>query len=157
MKRTAFARKPAPLDILADRRQREQERNARMRAMLDAVALAPPRRPSVMALAQAPAAPCPKEDRHSSEAWRRAVAEIPCVFCGKPAQAAHRNLGKGLALKTDDCLTAALCPACHGEIDQGKTLTREQRRAELDRAIVLTLRALVHAGKVALVTSRSPP
>ena len=121
-----------------------------MRAMVDALTLAPTRRPAVMALAQAPATPQPKEDRHSSEAWRRAVAEIPCVFCGKPAQAAHRNAGKGLALKTDDCLCAALCPDHHSEIDQGKTMTREQRRAELDRAIVLTLRALVHAGKVVL-------
>ena len=101
-----------------------------------------------MAVAQL--SPRPKEDRHSSEAWRRAVAEIPCVFCGAPAQAAHRNAGKGLSLKTDDCLCAALCPTHHSEIDQGKSMTREQRRAEMDRAIVLTLRALVHAGRVVL-------
>ncbi|HWH72867.1 MAG TPA: hypothetical protein VNV16_01210 [Methylibium sp.] len=143
MKRSPLARK-TPL------RAKPPARVERERAPLVLVPRPADARRPVMALAKAPAVPCPKEDRHSSEAWRRAVAEIPCVFCSKPAQAAHRNVGKGLALKTDDCLTAALCPEHHSEIDQGKNLTREQRRAELDRAIVLTLRALVHAGRVVL-------
>lgn len=34
-------------------------------------------------------------------------------------QAAHRNQGKGMSIKTDDCFTAALCVECHAEIDQG--------------------------------------
>lgn len=91
-----------------------------------------------------------KEARHSSEAWRRAVASLPCVFCGDAAQAAHRNELKGMGLKTEDCLTAALCPRCHAEIDQGKSMLRETRRAEMDRAIVLTLRELVRKGLVVL-------
>jgi hypothetical protein len=90
--------------------------------------------------------PVPKEVRFESEAWRRAVASLPCVFCGKPSQAAHRNIGKGMGVKTDDSLVAALCPEEHAELDQGKTMTREQRRAELDRAIVLTVRELARRG-----------
>lgn len=88
---------------------------------------------------------------HESEQWRRAVASLACVQCGSPdTQAAHRNEGKGMALKTHDCWTAALCPTCHTEIDQGRHMTRDQRRAAIDRAIVLTLAGLVLTGKVVL-------
>ena len=92
----------------------------------------------------------PKEDRHESEAWRRAVAALPCVLCRREGdtQAAHRNEGKGMGLKTDDALTAALCTACHSAIDQGKEFTREERRQRLDLAILLTIRALARAGKL---------
>jgi hypothetical protein len=93
--------------------------------------------------------PVPRETVHRSEAWRRAVAELPCVICGAHGtQAAHRNVGKGLAQKTDDALTASLCPTCHAGIDQGAAMTRDQRRAEMDRAIVLTVRELARAGRL---------
>lgn len=105
----------------------------------------------VMALCASPATPAPKEGRYISEVWRRAVADLPCVFCGQPSQAAHRNEGKGFGLKTDDCLTAALCPPEHAEIDQGRGMTREQRRARIDQAIVLTVLALVKAGRLRIV------
>jgi hypothetical protein len=131
MKRAGFQRKKAP-----PRREAKQ------------IDYTP--RPRPIAAAAGPAlplaAPQPKEDRFTSESWRRAVASLPCVFCGAPAQAAHRNVGKGLGLKTDDSLVAALCPPDHAEIDQGKAMTREQRRAELDRAIVLTVRELARRG-----------
>lgn len=91
-----------------------------------------------------------KVPRYESQPWRRAVASLPCVFCGGASQAAHRNEGKGMGVKTDDCWTAALCPPCHGEIDQGKNMTRQTRRAEMDRAVVLTLRELVRRGWVGL-------
>lgn len=95
--------------------------------------------------------PAPRDEPHYSEAWRRAVASLPnCVRCNSPIgnQAAHRNQGKGMGMKTDDCLTAALCPPCHSELDQGKTLTREERRQEIDTAILKTLVLLFRAGKV---------
>jgi hypothetical protein len=63
-------------------------------------------------------------------------------------QAAHRNQGKGMATKADDCLTAALCVICHAEIDSGKDMTRDERREALDVAILMTLRALVKRGLV---------
>ena len=88
----------------------------------------------------------PKDNTYRSEEWRRAVADLGCVYCGRASQAAHRNKGKGTGFKTDDCQTAALCPDCHHEIDNGKTMTREQRRARMDEAIVLTVTALVRRG-----------
>jgi hypothetical protein len=96
------------------------------------------------------AQPVLKDNRHESEAWRRAVAALPCVLCGREGltQCAHRNLDKGMGLKTDDALTAALCAPCHSEIDQGKDFTREERRQRLDLAILLTIRALARAGKL---------
>lgn len=100
-----------------------------------------------------------KDEPHYSEAWRRAVASLPfCVRCDRQmvsdesaesgAQAAHRNEGKGMGMKVDDCLTAALCPPCHREIDQGATLTRDERRRQIDIAILKTLVLLFRAGKV---------
>jgi hypothetical protein len=96
--------------------------------------------------------PAPKEQVHRSDAWLRAVAELPCVICGAHGtQAAHRNEGKAMSRKTDDALTASLCPSCHSAIDQGAAMTREQRRSEMDRAIVLTVRELARAGRLVIV------
>lgn len=91
-----------------------------------------------------------KTSRHESEAWRRAVVSLPCVLCKREGetQAAHRNEGKGMGLKTDDCWTAALCIGCHREIDQGRDMTRQERREAMDEAILLTLRELARQGLV---------
>ena len=85
-----------------------------------------------------------------SAKWLKAVRELECcVLCGAyGVQAAHRNEGKGAGMKTSDCLTAALCPECHSEIDHGKQMTREERRATMNAAIVMTVEALVKAGRV---------
>lgn len=97
-----------------------------------------------------PAAAQPKPQPVRNADWLAAVRSIEsCVLCGRNGtQAAHRNWGKGLGTKADDCACAALCPECHRDIDQGAGMTREQRRSEMDRAIVLTLIALVSAGRV---------
>lgn len=91
-----------------------------------------------------------KPTTYRSDAWLRAVRSLQsCVLCGAPGvEAAHRNEGKGGATKAHDCWTAGLCRACHQAIDQGKDMTREERRATIDRAIVLTLGQLALAGKV---------
>ena len=85
-----------------------------------------------------------------SAKWLQAVRELECcVLCGAyGVQAAHRNEGKGAGMKTSDCLTAALCPECHSEIDQGNQMDRNERRATMNAAIVLTVEALVKAGRV---------
>jgi hypothetical protein len=92
----------------------------------------------------------PKTMRHESEPWRRAVASLPCVLCGRQGrtQCAHRNEGKGMSIKTDDALSAALCDVCHAEIDQGSQHKRAERRARMDRAIRLTLAELARRGLV---------
>ncbi|WP_312800435.1 hypothetical protein [Pseudomonas sp.] len=51
-------------------------------------------------------------------------------------------------MKVDDCLSAALCPSCHHEIDNGHRLTKEERRAELDKAVLLTIRELAQRGLI---------
>lgn len=98
----------------------------------------------------------PKTGRHESEAWRRAVAALPCVLCQREGetQAAHRNEGKGMGVKTDDALTAALCHTCHSAIDQGPDFSRDERRRRLDVAILLTIRALARAGKLKIEGAR---
>ena len=88
----------------------------------------------------------PKHVRHEVIAWRRAVAALPCVLCGREGQTqcSHRNEGK------DDFLTAALCPTCHVAIDQGPDLLRNERRSLMDSAILLTISALARAGTLCI-------
>ena len=82
--------------------------------------------------------------------WFAAVASVEqCVLCGQyGVQVAHRNEGRGLGQKSLPCNTAALCPSCHHEIDNGRHLTREERRAMMDRAIVLTHEAMAKSGRL---------
>jgi len=91
-----------------------------------------------------------KERTFRSEKWLRAVASLPCVLCYREGatQAAHRNEGKGMGIKAHDCWTAALCVSCHSEIDQGKDMTRDERRSRMDRAILMTLAELAQAGAI---------
>ncbi|WP_245209439.1 hypothetical protein [Serratia fonticola] len=87
-----------------------------------------------------------------SNKWLQAVRDIECcVLCGRyGVQAAHRNEGKGMGMKVDDSLTAALCPECHSRIDNGRDMTLSERRAEMDRAIVLTVQRLSRGGRLAV-------
>lgn len=91
-----------------------------------------------------------KDGTYRSEAWLRAVRQLGCMRCFKEGatQAAHRNQGKSMAMKTDDCLVAALCAECHAEIDSGRDMTRAERREAMDVAILMTLRALAKKGLV---------
>lgn len=91
-----------------------------------------------------------------SEAWLRAVSSLPCQNCGREGltQAAHRNQSKGMGMKTDDCLTAALCVDCHARVDQGTHMTREDRRAMLDAMILATLVELCNQGLVCATKPR---
>lgn len=84
--------------------------------------------------------------------WFSAVADLgECVLCGRRGvQVAHRNEGRGMGRKSDPWMTAALCPDCHFEIDNGKTLLQAERRARMDRAIVLTHDRLIRAGLLTL-------
>jgi len=85
--------------------------------------------------------------------WYAAVASLEiCVRCGSHGvQVAHRNFGKGMGLKVPPHLVAALCPACHFSIDQGRELSRAERRAEMNAAIVATFDLLVQRGKIGLL------
>ncbi|TDX29121.1 hypothetical protein DFO67_108165 [Modicisalibacter xianhensis] len=87
---------------------------------------------------------------HRDPKWLAAVHEIDCcVQCGRwGIQAAHRNQGKAKGKKVDDCLTAALCLTCHDEIDNGKDLTREERRQRMNDAILATITELARRGLI---------
>lgn len=146
LKRTPFKRKPAPVR----RSEGSPELAAALSSLLNPPTEKPRARMAANLAAEKPAA-APKVEPFRSEAWLAAVRSIPCVHCGAPAQAAHRNEGKGAGQKVDDCLAAALCPPEHFEVDQGKNLSREERRSRMDRYIVLTLRELVRRGLVGVV------
>jgi hypothetical protein len=76
------------------------------------------------------------------------VANLDCQACGsgEMVQAAHTNWGggKGRGIKADDNLTAALCFKCHYKIDQGKTLSKEERQKLWTDAHKATVKALAN-------------
>ena len=139
MKRTAFARKtPAP-------------RPPRERAPLVLVPRPADAPRAVMARANVKPKPAPKEGHYENDAWRRAVASLPCVLCGKhgETQAAHPNhIGKGMSMKAPDCYCVPLCVACHREFDQGADYTKAERRDAMNAWILLTLRELAQRGLI---------
>ena len=75
----------------------------------------------------------PKHQYVRNKALLKRVAQLDCQHCGsgEMVQAAHSNWGggKGRGIKADDNLVAALCQTCHWEVDQGHTLTKEERQA----------------------------
>lgn len=87
----------------------------------------------------------PKTNPLRSVAYRRLVAQMPCMLCGAtPTQAAHPNAGKGMATKPDDRLCFPLCPRCHQRFDQGALFPKEIRR-ELEPAWGAQTRAVIVA------------
>ena len=87
-------------------------------------------------VASAPAARVEKASPVRSEAYRRAVATLPCAICGVAghSQAAHANTGKGMGIKACDLtLFPACCDrpgvrGCHSQLDQGALFTKAVRR-----------------------------
>lgn len=91
--------------------------------------------------------------------WRNqklleAVREAPCAVCGAQdgtVVAAHSNQlrdGKGRSIKAHDYRVAAMCHACHAEIDQGARLTKAERIERWDEAHRATVGWLFENGKV---------
>ena len=68
---------------------------------LTAIKTRAPLRASTYAAPTEPAAPIAKSAPVRSEAYRRAVASLPCINCGVPghSQCAHSNSGKGAGIK----------------------------------------------------------
>lgn len=81
---------------------------------------------AVMGRADGCAAKVSKENAVHHEGYRRLVAALPCINCGKQgrSQHAHENDGKGKALKLDDRRAMPLCcdepgtEGCHTKYDQ---------------------------------------
>ena len=78
------------------------------------------------------------------------VAGLDCQACGSGnmVQAAHTNWGggKGRGVKADDNLVAALCLKCHYEIDQGKNMSKEERKEMWEKAHIATVKKLYMQG-----------
>lgn len=83
------------------------------------------------------ASPIPKAHPVRNEAYRRAVASLPCVICGVPgySQAAHGSAGKGMGIKACDLTCFPACAprpgvvGCHAALDQGAMFNKAARHA----------------------------
>lgn len=88
---------------------------------------------AVMVRCDAPAVAVVKHQYVRSKKLLEACREIPCQWCGiadGTVVAAHSNAlahHKGKAIKADDNRVASLCHRCHGELDQGSHLTKDER------------------------------
>lgn len=95
----------------------------------------------------------PKQTYVRSPALLKACRELHCMHCGTSDQtvcAAHSNQarhGKGRSIKASDEYVAALCFACHSELDQGAFLSQAGRVAMWDAAHFKTVQALKQRGQ----------
>jgi len=74
------------------------------------------------------------------------VASLNCQNCGHYlSQAAHSNWhgGKGRGIKASDNYVAALCQACHTEVDTGNKLSKDERQTLWLKAHLKTLHYLL--------------
>ena len=76
----------------------------------------------------------PKAQPVRNEAYRRAVASLPCCICGiaGQSQAAHGSgagtaVCKGMGLKSCDLTCFAACVTCHHQLDQHALFTKAAR------------------------------
>lgn len=54
----------------------------------------------------------PKPKRISSKRYLEFIRSLPCVNCGRPAEAHHAETG-GMGIKANDTRTISLCHPCH--------------------------------------------
>lgn len=79
-----------------------------------------------------------------------------CVWCGNQdgtVVSAHSNLlehGKGRSHKAHDGMIAFLCHRCHTDLDQGGTLTKEEKRDLMLTCISRTYMKLWDLGLIQL-------
>ena len=93
----------------------------------------------------------PKSQPVRSEAYRRAVAALPCVICGVHGftQAAHGSGAgtatcKGMGIKSCDLNCFAACVRCHHELDQHALFTKAVRH-QLEPAWAADTQRKIHA------------
>jgi hypothetical protein len=94
---------------------------------------------------------------YRSKKLLNAARDIPCCMgCGRHNDGsvvmAHANwseYGKSMGMKAHDWAIAALgTNCCHGQLDDGKEMTREERKEFWCRAHVKTLEWLFETGRV---------
>ena len=77
------------------------------------------------------------------------MREFPCAACGNEdgtVVAAHANINKGMGIKVSDALVAPLCYSCHAELDQGKEMSREEKRDFWNRAYIKNIQYMIENG-----------
>ena len=80
-----------------------------------------------------------------SRLLRRLASGKACVMCGiqdGTIVLAHSNLlehGKGFSQKSSDLMGAWLCAECHYEYDQGKNMSKAEKRDFILTAICRTI------------------
>ena len=86
---------------------------------------------------------------YSNKKLLKLLRLLPCMNCGVSdgtVCAAHSNQvahGKGTGLKAPDSMTAALCHKCHSILDNGKSLSKIERREMWNNAYIKTMKALI--------------
>ena len=75
---------------------------------------------------------------------------LPCCDggVGEPAHANSHAYGKGGSIKAHDCFYASACRSCHRELDQGRTMSRDEklelwRRGHAETLLELWQRGLI--------------
>ena len=93
----------------------------------------------------------PKSQPVRNEAYRRAVASLPCVICGiaGQSQAAHGSgagtaVCKGMGLKSCDLTCFPACLFCHQALDQGAMFSKAVRH-QLEPAWAADTQRKIHA------------
>lgn len=69
----------------------------------------------------------------------------------EPAHANSARYGKGMSLKAHDVFHAAACHSCHVELDQGRTLSREERLDYWQRGFERTMLLYFRLGWVGVM------
>ena len=126
MRRTPF-RRAATSTTPETEQEREQRLMDKARRAMNSVVP----RAAVMGLGSTAPAPIPKAAPVRSEAYRRAVASLPCIACGIQgySQAAHLP-PEAKGMKQSDLLTFPLCctrvgiAGCHQDYDQYRLFPR---------------------------------
>lgn len=77
--------------------------------------------------------------------------QLPCCEGGDAGMPCHSNQskhGKGGSIKAHDCFFVPGCGACHRELDQGKTMSREEKFDAWDDAFRRTVLLLWQRGLI---------
>jgi hypothetical protein len=73
---------------------------------------------------------------------------------GEPAHSNQPRHGKGGAMKAHDCYHVPACRHCHRELDQGRTMDRDEKHDAWNRAFDDYLPALWIGGYIRPATTR---
>jgi len=94
----------------------------------------------------------PKTTYIRSSKLMQAYRKIACQNCGiddGTVCGAHSNQakhGKGRGIKASDIYCASLCHACHMAVDQGRSMSRQERESVWESARERTVAALTSLG-----------